>query len=284
MAIAAEHKTVNERLALNPPNQAWRNTKTQFRQTSLNCKKGCGPSKRQSFNGDCAASGRCSSPASSCKPPSRSSWKARPRTAPYEIAVHWADLESSGELLQFKEKSIAPQFLGQFFGEGLGYQVKTASPDDWQMEYEFYVKDVGPADAALGQFPRSSLPLAVVELKGAMTDLDRDRVSGRTAVQQCWDYLNAMPDLPLGNRLQFSHDPLVPPRKGDPFLRGIRPPGTAEPGAVRPVLLHLRARRAAPLADRPSTRGPLNCCTRRPIARKAPATNYTGSINGGGWN
>ena len=57
--------------------------------------------------------------------------------------------------LQFKEKSIAPQFLGQFFGEGLGYQVKTASPDDWQMEYEFYVKDVGTADAALGQFPRA---------------------------------------------------------------------------------------------------------------------------------
>ena len=116
----------------------------------------------------------------------------------YEIALHWADLETSGELLRFKEKSIAPQFLGQFFGEGLGYQVKTASPDDWQMEYEFYVKDVGPADAALGQFPRSSLPLAVVELKGAMTDLDRDRSNGRTAVQQCWDYLNALPACPWG--------------------------------------------------------------------------------------
>ncbi len=87
----------------------------------------------------------------------------------YEIALHWADLESSGELVQFKEKSIAPQFLGEFFGEGLGYQVKMASPDDWQMEYEFYVKDVGTADAALGQFPGTGLPLAVVELKGAMT-------------------------------------------------------------------------------------------------------------------
>jgi hypothetical protein len=116
----------------------------------------------------------------------------------YEIALHWADLESSGELMQFKEKSIAPQFLGEFFGEGLGYQVKTASPDDWQMEYEFYVKDVGTADAALGQFPGTGLPLAVVELKGAMTDLDRDRSNGRTAVQQCWDYLNALPGCPWG--------------------------------------------------------------------------------------
>jgi hypothetical protein len=26
-----------------------------------------------------------------------------------------------------------------------------------------------------------------------MTDLDRDRSNGRTAVQQCWDYINAVP-------------------------------------------------------------------------------------------
>ena len=74
----------------------------------------------------------------------------------YEIALHWADLESNGHLPQFKEKSIDSQFLDQLFGEGLGYQVKTASPDDWQMEYEFHVKEVGTADAALGQFPRSA--------------------------------------------------------------------------------------------------------------------------------
>ncbi len=116
----------------------------------------------------------------------------------YEIAVHWADLESNGHLPKFKEKSIGSQFLDQLFGAGLGYQVKTTSPDDWQMEYEFHVKEVGPADAALGQFPRSSVPLAVVELKGAMTDLDRDRANGRTAVQQCWDYLNALPGCPWG--------------------------------------------------------------------------------------
>ena len=46
----------------------------------------------------------------------------------------------AGILPQFEEKSIGQQFLGQFFGEGLGYQVKTTSPDDWQMEHEFHVQ------------------------------------------------------------------------------------------------------------------------------------------------
>ena len=42
------------------------------------------------------------------------------------------------------------------------------------------------------------MPTVVVELKGALVDLDRDRSSGRTAVQQCWDYLNALPGCPWG--------------------------------------------------------------------------------------
>ena len=49
-------------------------------------------------------------------------------------------------------------------------------------------------------FPRTLQlpPVAVIELKGAKTDLDRDKFNGRTAVQQCWDYLNALPDCPWG--------------------------------------------------------------------------------------
>src|SRR4029079_18396617 len=35
-------------------------------------------------------------------------------------------------------------------------------------------------------------------LKGALIDLDRDRSNGRTAVQQCWDYLNALPGCSWG--------------------------------------------------------------------------------------
>ena len=42
-------------------------------------------------------------------------------------------------------------------------------------------------------------PLAVVELKGPRVHLDRDRSNGRTAVDQCWDYLvNTPPECRWG--------------------------------------------------------------------------------------
>ena len=117
----------------------------------------------------------------------------------HEIAVHWADLETNGHLPEYKETSIDKTFLDQLFGQGLGYRVKTESPASWEMEHQFFVPSVGPADAALGQFPASlAVPAAMVELKGAKTDLDRDKVNGRTAVQQCWDYLNAVPGCDWG--------------------------------------------------------------------------------------
>jgi hypothetical protein len=116
----------------------------------------------------------------------------------YEIALRWANLETSGHLPRYKETSIDTQFLDQIFGEGLGYQVKTTSPDAWQLEHKYFVTDVGTADAALGDFPNSRDPTVMVELKGSLTDLDRDRVKGRTAVQQCWDYLNAVPSCAWG--------------------------------------------------------------------------------------
>lgn len=112
----------------------------------------------------------------------------------HQIALRWAALESEGHLPLYKETSIDTQFLDQLFGEGLGYQVKTTSPEAWQLEHKFTVPDVGIADAALGEFPQARVPSAVVELKGALTDLDRDRSNGRTAVQQGWDYRNALPE------------------------------------------------------------------------------------------
>jgi hypothetical protein len=116
----------------------------------------------------------------------------------HAIAIRWADLETTGRLPQYKETSIDTQFLDQIFGEGLGYRLKTASPDAWQLEHKFFVQGVGTADAALGDFPTTPEPTVVVELKGALTDLDRDRSNGRTAVQQCWDYLNALPGCAWG--------------------------------------------------------------------------------------
>lgn len=122
----------------------------------------------------------------------------------YEIAVHWADLETDGHLPQFKETSIDTQFLDQLFGEGCGYRVKSTDPEAWQLEHKITVPEVGIADAALGDFPKSEVPTVVVELKGSKTDLDRDRSNGRTAVQQCWDYLNAWPDCTWGVVSNFS--------------------------------------------------------------------------------
>ena len=116
----------------------------------------------------------------------------------FEIACQWASLEKSGNLYGYKETTVDTQFLDQLFGEGLGYAVKTTSPERWQLEHKFPVPGVGTADAALGHFDRSPLPSVMVELKGARTDLDRDRSNGRTAVQQCWDYLNAVPSCPWG--------------------------------------------------------------------------------------
>lgn len=116
----------------------------------------------------------------------------------YELAVRWADLETSGDLARHNETSIDTQFLDQLFGEGLGYQLKTRSPTDYHLDHKYSVPGVGTADAALGEFPAARSPSAVVELKDARTDLDRDRSNGRTAVQQCWDYLNALPDCQWG--------------------------------------------------------------------------------------
>ena len=116
----------------------------------------------------------------------------------YEITLRWAKLETDGHLPKYKETSIDTQFLDQLFGEGLGYQVKTTSPDAWQLEHKVTVAGVGIADAAFGEFPKATHPTVMVELKGSLTDLDRDRVKGRSAVQQCWDYLNAVPSCTWG--------------------------------------------------------------------------------------
>jgi hypothetical protein len=134
----------------------------------------------------------------------------------HQIAIRWADLETNGHLHRpdYKETSIDTQFLDQLFGEGLGYQVKTTSPEEWQLEHKITVPGVGTADAALGEFPASRVPMAVVELKGALTDLDRDRSNGRTAVQQCWDYLNALPGCSWGIVSNFTTIRLYHHEKG----------------------------------------------------------------------
>lgn len=126
------------------------------------------------------------------------------RDRAHAIILRWADQESAGHLPGHKETSIDTQFLDQVFGEGLGYAHKTVSPTDYQIEHKFTVPGVGTADGALGLFPEARHPQVLIELKDATTDLDRDRSNGRTAVQQCWDYLAATPSCPWGIVSNFS--------------------------------------------------------------------------------
>ncbi len=117
----------------------------------------------------------------------------------YTIIEHWADLESQGHLAR-KETSLDAEFLHEIFGDALGYRTVTNSPSDYNLDRAFTIPGTGLVDGALGHFSsnRSVTPIAVIELKSADVNLDRDKSNGRTPVQQCWDYLNALPNCPWG--------------------------------------------------------------------------------------
>ena len=117
----------------------------------------------------------------------------------HAILVRWADLDREGHLAR-KETSLDADFLREVFGGALHYRSATQSPEAYELERNFTIPGVGAADGALGNFApgAASSPLVVVELKAADADLDRDKFNGRTPVQQCWDYLNALPSCPWG--------------------------------------------------------------------------------------
>ncbi len=117
----------------------------------------------------------------------------------FEIMQKWVVLESQGHIFK-KETAVDADFLIDVFGIALGHRPFSESPDRYELLRNFTVPGAGTADGALGNFtPHSStLPLVVIELKDAETNLDRDKFNGRTPVQQCWDYLNALPDCPWG--------------------------------------------------------------------------------------
>ncbi len=117
----------------------------------------------------------------------------------HKILIKWADLESNGYLAK-KEISLDSQFLDEVFGDALHYLPSAKKPDAYQLEHKFTVPGVGIADGALGNFPPDTPAnaRAVIELKDATTDLDYSKINGRTPVQQCWDYLNSLPECPWG--------------------------------------------------------------------------------------
>ena len=126
-------------------------------------------------------------------------YKGPERERAFEIVKHWANLERNG-VLRKKETALDAGFLVEFFGQALGYRGATETPRDYQLEHKLTVPGGGTPDAALGNFRSGEepSPLVVVELKGSDADLDRDRFNGRTPVQQCWDYLNNLPQCPWG--------------------------------------------------------------------------------------
>lgn len=117
----------------------------------------------------------------------------------HEIIKKWAEMERAGRLAK-KETSLDAEFLLEVFGRALGYTPHTETQDKHYLERQFTVEGIGTADGAIGCFPDSgpASVAAIIELKDSQTDLDRDKSAGRTAVQQCWDYLNALPECPWG--------------------------------------------------------------------------------------
>jgi hypothetical protein len=114
--------------------------------------------------------------------------------AAHAILVKWADLEVKGRLDKLKETQLQGDFLSEVFGKALGYRRATEAETLWHLEQHLAIGSQTP-DAVLGFFSQEQAksPLAVIELKGPGIHLDRDRSNGRTAVDQCWDYLINLP-------------------------------------------------------------------------------------------
>jgi len=117
----------------------------------------------------------------------------------HQIICKWADIESSGKLDKMKETAIEGEFCKDIFGDALGYTLFSGGKDQWNFQQKYSVNK-GQADAAIGIFGADKKPQvrAVIELKGPTANVDKDRVNGRTPVQQCWDYLNEIPQCPWG--------------------------------------------------------------------------------------
>jgi len=112
----------------------------------------------------------------------------------HAILVRWADFEKTGRLAGMTETQLQGDFLRDIFGDALGYTRAAENLPSWHLE-QHLTQESGTPDGVLGLFEqdKKKSPLAVIELKGSTVHLDRDRSNGRTAVDQCWDYLVDLP-------------------------------------------------------------------------------------------
>ncbi|MGQ0636267.1 MAG: Eco57I restriction-modification methylase domain-containing protein [Planctomycetaceae bacterium] len=115
------------------------------------------------------------------------------------LLTRWADLESEGKLQNRKESELEGEFLQDVFCRALGHTSFSQGLNHWHLRAKYQLPD-GEADAAIGFFAveNGDPPLVLIELKGPRVNIDRDRPGGRTPVQQCWDYLNSVPEAQWG--------------------------------------------------------------------------------------
>ena len=109
--------------------------------------------------------------------------------------IRWADLESSGRLHSMNETQMQGDFLREVFGDALHYIRALENVPQWNLEQHWPIPGNGTPDGIIGNFTAGAenKPDVVIELKGPLTHLDRDRSDGRNAVQQCWDYFAHLP-------------------------------------------------------------------------------------------
>lgn len=119
------------------------------------------------------------------------------------VVDKWVQTYRRGTLDAVKETSLHGEFLGDIFGQVLGYtSVVQGEGDTWTLHAEQTISDHGgTADGALGLFSATETlrgkpkligrVVAPIELKGAKINLDR-RPTGRveSPVEQGWRYAN----------------------------------------------------------------------------------------------
>ncbi len=114
------------------------------------------------------------------------------------VFTKWAADLKAGVLHARNEGQVEQNFYSGLL-DALGYKtsagVETGQP--WTMQPKLYLPGIGTPDVALGTFRvgadghLDSKALVVVEVERAGKDLDRkESSSGRSPVQQAWDYLN----------------------------------------------------------------------------------------------
>ncbi|MDX2212265.1 MAG: DNA methyltransferase [Oculatellaceae cyanobacterium bins.114] len=114
----------------------------------------------------------------------------------HQVILRWIQTLDSGTLSSIKEVSLHGAFLNDIFQTVLGYRsVTQGNGANWEIHAEPSIVGRGAADAALGFFaPSDRQIIAPIELKGAMTDLDRGKSRNQLSpVDQGWSYADYIP-------------------------------------------------------------------------------------------